>query len=38
MCCDLWGRKESNTTERLNWTEHGYKLQFVFLKVELFQH
>ena len=21
MCCDSWGRKESDTTERLNWTE-----------------
>ena len=20
-CCSLWGRKESDTTERLNWTE-----------------
>ena len=20
-CCDPWGRKESDTTERLNWTE-----------------
>ena len=20
-CCDLWGRRESDTTERLNWTE-----------------
>jgi len=20
-CCDSWGRKESDTTERLNWTE-----------------
>ena len=20
-CCDSWGRKESNTTERLKWTE-----------------
>ena len=20
-CCDSWGRKESNTTERLNWAE-----------------
>ena len=20
-CCDSWGRKESNTTEQLNWTE-----------------
>ena len=24
-CCDSWGRKESDTTERLNWTE-GNKL------------
>ena len=22
MCCGSWGRKESNATERLNWTEH----------------
>ena len=21
VCCDSWGRKESNTAERLNWTE-----------------
>ena len=21
VCCDLWGRKESDMTERLNWTE-----------------
>ena len=21
QCCDSWGRKESDTTERLNWTE-----------------
>ena len=21
MCCDSWGRKESDTTERLNWFE-----------------
>ena len=21
-CCDSWGRKESDMTERLNWTEH----------------
>ena len=31
-CCDSWGRKESDTTERLNWTEpqcslHHYLLQ-----------
>ena len=26
-CCDSWGRKQSDTTERLNWTElsHGNK-------------
>ena len=23
-CCDSWGRKESDTTERLNWTELHY--------------
>ena len=21
VCCDSWGRKESDTTERLNWTK-----------------
>ena len=21
VCCDSWGHKESDTTERLNWTE-----------------
>ena len=21
VCCSLWGHKESNTTEWLNWTE-----------------
>ena len=24
-CCDSWGRKESDTTERLNWTELNFK-------------
>ena len=23
VCCDSWGRKESDTTQRLNWTELG---------------
>ena len=32
-CCDSWGRKESDTTERLNWTElmpkgAGFQLHF----------
>ena len=27
VCCDSWGCKESDTTERLNWTElNGFKL------------
>ena len=25
-CCGSWGRKESDTTERLNWTELKFKL------------
>jgi len=24
-CCNSWGRKESDTTERLNWTELNWK-------------
>ena len=28
-CCDSWGRKESDTTERLNWTEW-YLWDFLF--------
>ena len=28
VCCDSWGHKESDTTERLNWTE----LILLFLK------
>ena len=24
VCCDSWGRKESDTTEQLNWTENQY--------------
>ena len=26
--CDSWGHKESDTTERLNWTELNYDLKF----------
>ena len=25
VCCSPWGRKESDTTERLNWTENIYR-------------
>ena len=24
MCCDSWGRKESDTTERLIWSDRWY--------------
>ena len=35
-CCDSWGRKESDTTEWLNWTELNYKkyLQLIDKKLE----
>ena len=29
-CCDSWGRKESDTTERLNWTDESC-IQIIFL-------
>ena len=29
-CCDSWGRKESDTTERLNWTELMVALSLIF--------
>ena len=28
-CCDSWGHKESDTTERLNWTELNWSLIYV---------
>ena len=28
-CCDSWGRKESDTTEGLNWTELNWMLMFI---------
>ena len=30
-CCDSWGREESDTTERLNWTELAWKVPLVSL-------
>jgi len=30
-CCDSWGRKESDTTERLNWTELSFSLWWLLL-------
>ena len=32
-CCDSWGRKESDTTERLNWTELRCRVWWVLIKV-----
>ena len=38
VCCDSWGRKESDTTERLNWTglEWGYGCSFNFIDCSCF--
>ena len=30
-CCDSWGRKESDTTERLNWAEEHKVLRYNYL-------
>ena len=30
-CCDSWGRKESDTTEQLNWTENIIALPSILL-------
>ena len=38
MCCSPWGRKESDMTERLNWTEHHLKnLKFTLSVQQLLQ-
>ena len=29
-CCDSWSRKESDMTERLNWTEHVSETSLIF--------
>ena len=36
-CCDSWGRKESDRTERLNWTERKgqYQEKFPGLKLRM---
>ena len=31
-CCNSWGRKESDTTERLNWTEPSWKFSFLYFQ------
>ena len=32
-CCDSWGHKESDTTERLNWTELEHSLALPFFGI-----
>ena len=34
-CCDSWGCKESDTTERLNWTELNLQFQGWFVPISL---
>ena len=34
-CCDSWGRKESDTTERLNWTLYLMRMQKTSWKVSV---
>ena len=38
VCFSSWGRKESDTTERLNWTEQVNKGHKYFLNPDLFSH
>ena len=33
-CCDSWGHKESDMTERLNWTEHSLEQWFSTFNVQ----
>ena len=36
-CCDSWGRKESDTTEQVNWTEPKaiYKVSAISIKIQM---
>ena len=34
-CCDSWGCKESNTTERLNWTELNWSFPFLLRNIRI---
>ena len=36
-CCDSWGRKESDTTERLNWAELNWPFLGIGMRIDLFQ-
>ena len=35
VCCDSWGRKESDMTERLNWTEVCYNLSLLLVSMRI---
>ena len=35
VCCDSWGRKESDTTEWLNWTELNFPLKTCYIQCQL---
>ena len=37
VCCDSWGRKESDTTERLYWTELYFKSRSLILVLNLME-
>jgi len=37
-CCDLWGRKELDTTEWLNWTELNLEIQTFLCRTGIRQH
>ena len=37
-CCDSWGRRESNTTERLNWTQFCASAQGPLIPLPLAGH
>ena len=30
-CCDSWGRKESDTTERLIWSDMKHKFKYIYM-------
>ena len=34
-CCNSWGRKESDTTEQLNWTEFLYQLNIMNIEFKM---
>ena len=37
VCCDSWGHKELDTTERLNWTELNWKKEIKLFYLKFFR-